>query len=982
MILRKIIISLLSISIFTGLVSGQKTDPPFLKYLNHPWVDSVFNKLTPDQRIAQSIWVAGWSDKEIGDEVDLAETIRKYGVGGIVFFQGTPEKQIELTNYYQKISNVPLLVAMDAEWGAGMRLSGIEKFPFQMTLGAIRNDSLIYLFGKAVGEQCRLLGVNINLAPVADINNNPRNPVINYRSFGENRENVASKASSYMKGMQDNGVMATAKHFPGHGDTDVDSHSDLPVIKHTLQRLDSIELYPFMKLISEGTGCIMTAHLDLPALDTASNRPSSLSPAIITGLLKEKLGFKGLVITDAMNMKGVTKYFSTGEAEAMAYLAGNDVIEFVTDPAAAIAEISKLIASKKISQQEADLKCRKILALKYMAVLENLFPDVKSTISKKINSGDAKALITDLYANALTLLRNEGDIIPVKNLPGNKIATVAINRDALTTFQARLCDYKSADNYFINPADSAAVSALFRKLSGYNLVIAGVFGLDQRPERAFGITPALDRFLDKLAASNKTLIAWFGNPYGLGTISSPAKADGLLLAYQESDYAEDLSAQLFFGGIGAKGSLPVTINDMWPYKFGLITSGNIRMEYGVPENAGMSSVIMERKIDSIVNSGLKQKAFPGCEVMASRNGIVVFRKSYGFQDYDDRIKVEDGDLFDLASVTKVTATLPSLMILDGEGKFSTDETLGHYLPFFKRSDKGNLKMSEILTHQAGLTGWIPYWKETVRKDGKFKKHIYSTAYSEKYPLEVAEGLYISQKFSKRIYSEIKKSPLTEKKYVYSDLGFILSPEIIKNLSGKDLPGFVTEQVYKKIGAGDIVFNPLKKYPLIRIVPTEYDSLFRKQQLHGTVHDEGAAMMGGISGHAGLFSTANDLMKLLETYRRMGTYGGEQIIPQEVMKKYTSVQYPENGNRRGLGFDKPLLDNAFKSEKEAYPSKSASPSSFGHSGYTGTFVWVDPEKQLCYIFLSNRVYPTRNNTLISDLNIRTEILQALYDSIIN
>jgi len=981
MLFKRSIISFFSMFILTGLTIAQKTDPPFLKYINHPWVDSVLNKLTPDQRIAQSIWVAGWSNSEIGDEVDLAETIKKYGIGGIVFFQGTPEKQIELTNYYQKISNVPLLISMDAEWGAGMRLSGIDKFPFQMTLGAIRNDSLIYLFGKAVGDQCRLLGVHINLAPVADINNNPRNPVINYRSFGENRENVTSKASSYMKGMQDRGVMATAKHFPGHGDTDVDSHSDLPVIKHTLQRLDSIELYPFMRLISEGTGCIMTAHLNLPALDTVNNRPSSLSPVIINGLLKEKLGFKGLVITDAMNMKGVTKYFSTGKAEAMAYLAGNDVIEFVTDPGAAIAEISKLIASKKISQQEADLKCRKILALKYMAGLENLHPDEKSSISQKINSGDAKALIINLYANALTLLRNEGNVIPLKNLPETRIATVAINRNALTAFQSRLGDYKSADNYFINPADSAAVSALFRKLTGYNLVIAGVYGLDQRPDRGFGITPALDNFLEKLISCNKTVIAWFGNPYGLGTISSPAKAAGLLLAYQENDYAEDLSAQLIFGGIGARGSLPVTINETWPYNYGLTTPGNIRMQYGVPENAGMSSVLMERKIDSIVNIGLAQKAFPGCEVMASRKGIVIFRKSYGYQDYYNRIKVEDGDLFDLASVTKVAATLPSLMILDGEGKFSTDETLGHYLPFFKRSDKGNLKMSEILTHQAGLKAWISYWQETVKKDGKFRKHIYSPVYSEKYPLEVAEGLYISEKFRKRIYTDIKKSPLTEKKYLYSDLGFILSPEIIKNLAGEDLPGFVTDQVYKKIGAGDIVFNPLNKYPLIRIVPTEYDSLFRKQQLHGTVHDEGAAMMGGIAGHAGLFSTANDLMKLLEMYRRMGTYGGEQIIPGEVMEKYTSVQFPENGNRRGLGFDKPLLDNASKSEKDAYPSKSASPSSFGHSGYTGTFIWVDPEKELCFIFLSNRVYPTRNNTLISDLNIRTEILQAFYDSII-
>jgi beta-N-acetylhexosaminidase len=977
---KRSLIIFLSTFVLSGFLTAQKADPPFLKYMDNPWVDSVFKKLTPDQRIAQSIWVAGWSDKEIGDKVDLAETIKEYGVGGIVFFQGTPDMQAELINYYQKISNVPLLIAMDAEWGAGMRLAGVEKFPYQMTLGAIRNDSLIYLFGKAVGEQCNKLGVNINLAPVADINNNPQNPVINYRSFGENRENVAAKASFYMKGMQDNGLMATIKHFPGHGDTDIDSHSDLPVINHSRQWLDSIELYPFIRLINEGAACIMTAHLNLPAFDTVKNRPASLSPVIINDLLKQKLGFKGLVITDAMNMKGVTKYYRTGEAEALAFLAGNDVIEYVPDPGVAIAEIKKLIASKKISIEQADLKCRKVLAMKYMAGLNRFCPVDRNNISAELNTGDEKALIINLFANSLTLLRNEGDLIPLKNLQDTRIATVAVNRDELTAFQSRLCDYKSADNYFINPSDTAAVSSLLKKLNRYDLIIAGVYGLDQRPDKGFGITPELETFLDKLISENRTILTWFGNPYGLSRISSPAKAAGLLLAYQENDYAEDLSAQLIFGGIGAMGSLPVTINDMWPYKSGLTTQGNIRVQYGVPESAGLSSVTLERKIDSIVNIGLTQKAFPGCEVMAARKGIVIFRKSYGYQDYDERIKTLDADLFDLASVTKVTATLPSLMILDGEGKFSTDETLGHYLPFFKKSNKGDLKMSEILAHQAGLKSWIPYWKETVRKDGKFKKHIYSTVYSEKYSLEVAEGLYISEKFRKKIYTDIKKSPLTEKKYLYSDLGFILSPEIVRNLSSQEMSGFVTDNVYRKIGAGDIVFNPLKKYPLSRIIPTEYDSLFRKQQLRGTVHDEGAAMLGGISGHAGLFSTANDLMKLLEMYRRMGSYGGEQIIPGNVIKKYTAVQFPENGNRRGLGFDKPLLDNAKVSEKDAYPAKSASPSSYGHSGYTGTFVWVDPEKELCFIFLSNRVYPTRNNTLISDLNIRTEILQAIYDSI--
>jgi beta-N-acetylhexosaminidase len=980
MLLTKSLINLTSVFILTATLTAQKSDPPFQKYMNHPWVDSVLNTLTSDQRITQCIWVAGWSDKDVSHEVEMAEKIKKYGIGGIIFFQGTPEKQIELTNYYQKISNVPLLVAMDAEWGVGMRLGSVEKFPYQMTLGAIRNDSLIYLFGKEVAGQCRRIGVNIDLAPVADINNNQANPVINYRSFGENRENVTSKSLMYINGLQQNGVIATAKHFPGHGDTDVDSHSDLPVINHTQQRLDSIELYPFMRLINEGTGSIMTGHLNLPALDTARYLPSSLSSSVIKKLLRNRLGFTGLVITDAMNMKGITKYFGPGEAEARALEAGNDVVEFVLDIDAAIRETNKLVQAKRITKEDIDIKCRRVLALKYWAGL-NFIPVInKIDITRELNSGNVKALIRELYANALTLLNNEQNILPVRNLQNIKIATLAINKAGTTLFQKRISQYQPADNYFIDPENSEDASKLLKKLSAYDLVIAGVYGLDQRPDKNFAITPGLTRFLGELVEDNRTVVTWFGNPYAIDRIKSIRDADALLLAYQENDYTEDLTAQLIFGGIGARGSLPVTINEKWPYDYGIITPGNLRMQYGVPESAGISSEILEKKIDSIVNIGLVRNAFPGCEVMAARKGIVVFHKTYGYQTYDNRITVQENDLFDLASVTKIAATLPAFMLLNYEGRFSPDKTLGEYLPFFRKSNKGDLKMSEILAHQAGLTGWIPYWKETVKENGEFKKHIYDTKYSVKYPLEVAVGLFITDKYRKRIFNEIKRSPLGEKRYLYSDLGFIISPEIIESIAGEKWYNFVTSEIYHKIGAYDLGFNPWNRFPMSRIVPTEYDSLFRKQLLHGTVHDEGAAMLGGVSGHAGLFATANDLMKLMELYRRMGSYGGEQIISKEVFEKYTSVQFPENNNRRGLGFDKPLLNISELPGKDLNTAKSASPSSFGHSGYTGTFVWVDPDYELSYIFLSNRVYPTRNNNLITDLNIRTDILQAIYDSI--
>lgn len=975
---KQLLILVLTFS-FIG-ANSQISDPPFLKYMNHPWVDSVMNTLTIEQQIAQCIWIAGYSNRDISHEVEVTDLIRKYGVGGIVFFQGTAEKQAELTNYYQSISKVPILISLDAEWGIGMRLQNVEKFPYQMTMGAIDNDSLIYQFGKAVALQFKRMGMQVNFAPVLDINVNARNPVINYRSFGERRNKVTSKGIMYMKGLQDNGILATGKHFPGHGDTNVDSHLDLPLISHTRSRLDSIELYPFRKLIEEGIGSIMVAHLNLPSLDTSTGLPSTLSHVIISGLLKEELGFKGLIVTDAMNMKGVTKFFKPGEADAKALQAGNDVAEFVTDVEATIRETKNYIALKKLSAADIALKCRKVLAVKYWSGLNKPKTVIQQNITKELSPVISNALIRDLYANALTVLNNEKQIIPVSNLSNSKIASVSVNRSEPSVFQKRISDYFPADQYFIDPEDTASVNKLLKKLQEYNLVIAGVFGLDQRPNLGFGIKPSLNNFLDKLIQNNKTIITWFGNPYGTDKIEALKNANGLLLAYQENEYTEDLSAQLIFGAIGAKGTLPVTINEKWPSGHGITTPGELRLKYGLPENAGMSSEILNNEIDSIVNAGLHANAYPGCVVMAARKGVVVFHKAYGFQTYDKRIPLREDDLFDLASVTKISSTLAGLMVLNSEGKFTPDQTLGYYLPDFKKTNKGNIGMRDFLTHQAGLTPFIPFWKETIKENGEFKRGTFSSQQSKKYPLEVAQGLYINRNYRKKMFNEIKKSKLGEKKYVYSDLTFIIAPEIIEKLSGQKWYEFVTDSVYKKLGAMEMGFNPYKKYPIDRIVPTEYDSLFRKQLLHGTVHDEGAAMLGGISGHAGLFSDANDLMKLMELYRRMGEYDGQQIIKRSVMEEYSRVQFPGNNNRRGLGFDKPLLNNSTLSQKDSYPARGASPESFGHSGYTGTFVWVDPVHEISYIFLCNRVYPTRNNNLVSDMNIRTGILQAIYDAI--
>ena len=853
---------------------AQEIDLPFMKFMHHPWVDSVFNSLSRDEKIGQLIWIDAHPDNDIGQVIRLNNAIKKVGAGGIIFSDGKAERMAEMINYFQQVSKVPLLIAEDCETGPGMRLEGIEEFPDRITLGAIQDDSLIYQMGNAVGEQFKRAGINLNLDPATKVGNNSQN----HKSFGENPENLNRKTQMYLNGLQDNGIISVVKYFP------------------------------------------------------------------------------------------------------KSQKAGLGILESDDDPEIILKEISDSIKKGLISQSDIDEKCRRVLSAKYWAGLTPYISIKEENLLAELSSSSTRALIRDLYSNALTVLINKGNILPLKNLQDLKIAVLIVDRKSCSKYQERILSYLPADTFAINNADDKKSAGLLKKLTEYDLVIAGIFNTNQQGNINSGIGSGLNIFLRKLTEGNKTIISYFGNPNEILKLDALNEAEALILAYQENYHTEDLAAQLIFGGTGAHGTLPFTINKEWPSGFGITTPGNLRLQYGLPENAGLSSEILNRKIDSIANIGLKAKAYPGCEVMIARKGIVVFHKTYGFHTYNDRISLRKDDLFDLASVTKVSSTLAGLMLLDSEGKFSVDMKLGDYLPYFRKTNKGDLPMKDLLTHQAGLKAWIPFWKETVKSDSSFKKRIYSHEYSEKYPLKVANDLYINKNYRKKIFSEIKKSPLGEKKYVYSDLTFIIAPGIIEKLTGEKWYDFVTNNIYHKLGAYDICFNPYLKYPLQRIVPTEYDSLFRRQLLHGTVHDEGAAMLGGISGHAGLFATANDLMKLMELYRRMGEYGGEQIINRDILEEYTRVQFPENNNRRGLGFDKPLLNNQELGPADAYPAKSATPQSFGHSGYTGTFVWIDPVYEITYIFFSNRVNPTRNNNLLSDLNIRPYILQAIYDSI--
>ena len=959
-------------------LQAQEGSVPFLANTHSHWVDSVFNSLTPDERIAQLIVVAAYSNRGDEHRQEVLNTIRERKVGGLIFFQGGPGRQAALINEYQRASAVPLLIAMDAEWGLGMRLDSTISYPYQMTLGAIRDNDLIYQMGRQVGRQLRSAGVHVNFAPVVDVNNNPNNPVINYRSFGENKLNVAQKGIAYMRGLQDEHILATAKHFPGHGDTDTDSHFALPQITHSRERLDSLELFPFQQLIRAGVGGIMVAHLNIPALDP-SGLPSTLSHPIITDLLKNELRFKGLIVTDAMNMKGVTASRQPGIADKDAVVAGNDVLEFTEDVTRAIAEIRQAIRQGAISQTEIDEKCRKMLALKQWVGLDRYRPIAVKDIAADVTTPEARLLKRELIEASLTVLKNERSLMPLRALDTLRVASVSFGANQTTVFQKNLDLYTSVKHFVLSSsADRVQIDSVRNLLKQYNLVIASIHDGGIRPLNRLDLSPDALDFVREISRQPRAVMTVFKNPYVLEKIPEVADADGLIVTYQDDRETESLAAQLIFGGVGATGRLPVGVGDLFSEGDGLDVAGGIRFKYTLPEDAGMDSRTLYDGIDSLVAQALDAKAIPGCEVLVARNRKVVFHKAYGLHTYSDTVKVKLTDLYDLASVTKVSTSMAALMKLYDDEKFRLDATLGDYLPKFKRSNKADIPMTDILTHQARFMPFIPFYLKTVRKNGSYKWATIKTDSSARFPIKLTDHLYLYRKYPDKMVKGIRKSPLRpEKKYVYSDFFFMLAPRVVESMIDGKFQDYLQKNFYAPLGATSVTYNPLQKYPANAIVPTENDYIFRREPVVGTVHDENAAMMKGISGHAGLFANANDLAKLMQMYLDMGTYGGDRYIQDATLREFSRTQFPENNNRRALGFDKPNLKYAGVNNNTA---EGAGPNSFGHTGFTGTFVWMDPDTGLLYIFLSNRVTPTRENTRLYQLNTRTQVQQVMYDAI--
>ncbi len=601
---------------------------------------------------------------------------------------------------------------------------------------------------------------------------------------------------------------------------------------------------------------------------------------------------------------------------------------------------------------------------------------------------------------SLTLLENRKQIIPLMRLDTLKIACLSVGSDSLTPFQQMLANYTRTVNYHLpeNFSDEE-LGELKDHLKEYNLVIAG-FHPDEskacrsaqagnlgqgKPETAYGMTGRPGKLLNYLASEKTAIGVFFSDPYALAEVHDFRRPAGLVMAYRNDQLVQELAAQLVFGGIGVSGKLPVSIPPHYLAGDGLSVEKAIRLKYTIPEDAGMNSCRLTTRIDSIVEDALSQKAIPGCNVFVAKDGKVIFQKAYGYHTFDQRIRCRTDDLYDLASVTKVAGGLPGVLKLYDEGKIDPDQPVSAYFPDWKKrlfhwSDKEDITVRELYAHQSGLVPFIGFWKETL-KDGRLSSRWYRPQPDEKHTLCVAPGMYLADRFQKKVNREIRKTPLKARgQYVYSDLPLVITPQLVEHISGTDFRKYVEDQFYRPLGAWELTYNPLDRFPRDRIVPTENDQYYRHQLIQGTVHDESAAVLGGVSGNAGLFASANDLGKLMQLYLQMGTYGGKHYVSEAAMKEFTRVQFPQNNNRRGLIFDKPLINNAEVDPKKSYPCPGASPESFGHSGFTGTFVWMDPVYQLTYIFLSNRVCPTRENNKLGELNVRTNILQVLYDEV--
>src|SRR5690554_595158 len=941
------------------------------------WVDSVFNSLTFEERLGQLFMVAAYSNKDNRHKEELSKLIREQNIGGLIFFQGGPVRQAHLTNHFQSIAKTPLFIAMDAEWGVSMRLDSVPHFPKQMTLGAIQDTRLIYKMGEEIAGQFKELGMHINFAPVVDVNSNPDNPVIGYRSFGEEKALVARNSLAYMKGLQDHGVMANAKHFPGHGDTNSDSHYTTPVINNSREQIMEVDLFPYRQLIDQGLMSVMVAHLHVPSLGSRANLPTTLSKSVVTDLLKKEMGFEGLIFTDALNMKGVSSLHKPGEVDLLALLAGNDVLLYSEDVPKSKKLIIEAIEEGRITENEIDQRVKKVLRAKYWAGLNKPQKVDTRRLVERISNFSTQASIEELYAAAVTVASNRKNVLPLKNIELLEMASITIGGEG-HVFQKQLDKYGKMDHFKLGKTNSSgAYASLEDRIKDYNTVIVGIMGLTNNPKRDFGMDPKNVEFIKKLSEKHTVITVLFGNSYAAKFLDDLPQ---LVVAYEENEFTEKIAPQIIFGGRSAYGMLPVSVSQNLPAGSGGYVKGIDRLGYSSPENNGMSSYVLQ-EIDRLMERAIAKKSTPGGTILVAKDGQVVFEKAYGHYDYNKSAPVTTETLYDLASITKVVATTQVMMFLESRQLIDMYRTVGDYLPELKFTNKGKLVIKDIMAHEAGLLSYIPHFAKTM-ESGRWKSGYYKPSPEKGFTVPVADNMYAMDALPDSVWkwtveSDLRRLPNSGAKkhsYLYSDLGMLILQKMVERVVNQPIDQFLEQNFYDPLGIYSLTYQPLAKFNKERIAPTELDGNFRKALVQGYVHDQGAAMLGGVAGHAGLFGTANDLAIIMQMMLQQGKYGGRDLLEGKTINQFTGRQSAQS--RRAWGWDKPALER----DRGGNAGVLAPKSSFGHTGFTGTAVWADPENNLIYVFLANRIHPSATNEGLFKDKVRTEIHDVIYRSL--
>lgn len=952
------------------------------------WVDSVFSTLTPRQRIAQLFCPV--VDPTKGET--SSAVIRRYagdlGFGGLLFRRGSVSDYASMINLAQSRAKVPVMITLDGEWGLAMRVGNTPKFPYNMALGAISDMRLLEEFGAEVARECKEMGIQVNFAPVADVNINPANPVIGFRSFGEDPERVAAAVVAYSRGMDRNGVLTTAKHFPGHGDTSTDSHKTLPVVDHDVHELRAGDLVPFERYINAGMPGIMVGHLSVPALD-ATGTAASMSHAISTDLLQDKMGFNGLIFTDALEMKGAN---NTGLNNCVAaFKAGADMLLSSANPPVDLQAMEKAIEDGTISMDDVNRRCRKVLALKWAAGLDRKPAKVDiNGIDSRLNSHDAKGLIERLIAASVTVTGNQGNILPAK--PGKKIAVVSLGApegNSLATTMKRHADV----DVFPAGEGTAIPASTLSKLKEYDMVVVGVFKNDA----------AYVSKLESLAGCPGFTPVLFMNPYkAMKFKGSLARAAAMVMMYDDSETARHAAADAIFAGNAVSGRLPVSMPGVAAAGEG-VSYPATRLSFSMPHTVGIHDWL-EDSIDAIVKPAIRQGAFPGMQVMIIKDGKVVADKCYGkLSNQPAAGDVTPQSLYDLASVSKATGTLPGVMLARDKGLLDIDAPISNYINELNGTDKADLTGRQLLFHESGMPAALNMYSVMIDPDSytgaltrrkavaphtikisrgvyghngaRLRRDITSPSRTAEMPVEMARGIWVGQSAMDTIMHRIYDADLRSKTMRYSCLNFCLLMDIEQRLTGVPHDRYVGENIFDRIGAYTTGYRPLERFSADNIAATENDTFLRKQTLRGHVHDELAAFSGGVQGNAGLFSSATDLAKVCMMYRNGGTYGGERVLSEKVVREFTDTQSPTC--RRGLGFDRPDVTNPDKSPvPEEVPGAA-----YGHTGFTGTCFWVDPVNDLIYVFLSNRVNPSRDNGAWNRNKARSRIHSLMYKALI-